>query len=179
MILYIFQCHFPKSSHPLPLPQSPKDCSIHQCLFPMPSPLPSWYLFSLLLAMGLTVFCYPDSESKKNYLSHSSLLLSKSKHNKNPDNSSFKVCLPSSLLCYSASTTLVLVLLSFIFNLFHSPSLPKALFLLCHSSVANGSNFLLSVEVLVSQWCPTSCNPRDCSLPGSSVHGILQARILE
>ena len=33
MILYIFQCHFSKSSHPLLLPQSPKDCSIHQCLF--------------------------------------------------------------------------------------------------------------------------------------------------
>ena len=33
MILYIFQCHPPKSSHPLPLPQSPKDCSIQQCLF--------------------------------------------------------------------------------------------------------------------------------------------------
>ena len=33
MILYIFQCHSPKSSHPLPLPQSPKDCSIHECLF--------------------------------------------------------------------------------------------------------------------------------------------------
>ena len=32
-ILYMFQCHSPKSSHPLPLPQSPKDCSIHQCLF--------------------------------------------------------------------------------------------------------------------------------------------------
>ena len=29
MILYMFQCHSPKSSHPLPLPQSPKDCSIH------------------------------------------------------------------------------------------------------------------------------------------------------
>ena len=27
------QCHSPKSSHPLPLPKSPKDCSIHQCLF--------------------------------------------------------------------------------------------------------------------------------------------------
>ena len=26
---------------------------------------------------------------------------------------------------------------------------------------------------------PTLCNPMDCSLPGSSVHGILQARILE
>ena len=33
MILYIFQRHSPKSSHPLPLPQSPKDSSIHQCLF--------------------------------------------------------------------------------------------------------------------------------------------------
>ena len=32
-ILYMFQCHSPKSSHPLPLPQSPKNCSIHQCLF--------------------------------------------------------------------------------------------------------------------------------------------------
>ena len=31
----------------------------------------------------------------------------------------------------------------------------------------------------VNQSCPTLCNPVDCSLPGSSVHGILQARILE
>ena len=29
------------------------------------------------------------------------------------------------------------------------------------------------------QSCPTLCNPMDCRLPGSSVHGILQARILE
>ena len=29
IILYMFQCHFPKSSHPHPLPQSPQDCSIH------------------------------------------------------------------------------------------------------------------------------------------------------
>ena len=33
MILYIFQCHSLKSSHLLPLPQSPKDCSILQCIF--------------------------------------------------------------------------------------------------------------------------------------------------
>ena len=33
MMIYMFQCHSPKSSHPLPLPQSPKDSSIHQCLF--------------------------------------------------------------------------------------------------------------------------------------------------
>ena len=29
------------------------------------------------------------------------------------------------------------------------------------------------------QLCLTLCNPRDCSPPGSSVHGILQARTLE
>ena len=33
MILCMFQCHSPKSSYPLPLPQSPKDCSRHLCLF--------------------------------------------------------------------------------------------------------------------------------------------------
>ena len=33
--------------------------------------------------------------------------------------------------------------------------------------------------VLVIQPCPTLCNPMDCSLPGSSIHGILQARILK
>ena len=33
--------------------------------------------------------------------------------------------------------------------------------------------------VLVAQLCPTLCNPMDCRPPGSSVHGILQARILE
>ena len=31
----------------------------------------------------------------------------------------------------------------------------------------------------VTQLCPSLCNPEDCSPPGSSVHGILQARILE
>ena len=31
----------------------------------------------------------------------------------------------------------------------------------------------------VTQSCPTLCDPVDCSPPGSSVHGILQARILE
>ena len=32
---------------------------------------------------------------------------------------------------------------------------------------------------LVTQSCPTLWDPKDCSPPGSSVHGILQARILE
>ena len=35
------------------------------------------------------------------------------------------------------------------------------------------------VKVSVAQSCLTLCNPMNCSLPGSSVHGILQARILK
>ena len=35
MIVYMFQCHSPKLSHSLPLPQSPKVCSIHLCHFEM------------------------------------------------------------------------------------------------------------------------------------------------
>ena len=35
------------------------------------------------------------------------------------------------------------------------------------------------VKVLVIQSCPTLCDPMDCSPPGSSVYGILQARVLE
>ena len=35
------------------------------------------------------------------------------------------------------------------------------------------------VKLLVAQSCPTPCDPKDCSPPGSSVHGILQARILK
>ena len=33
MIVYMLQCHSPKSSHPLPLPLSPKVCYTHLCLF--------------------------------------------------------------------------------------------------------------------------------------------------
>ena len=35
------------------------------------------------------------------------------------------------------------------------------------------------VQVSVAQPCPSLCDPMDCSPPGSSVHGTLQARILE
>ena len=34
-------------------------------------------------------------------------------------------------------------------------------------------------ESEAAQSCPTLCNPTDCSLPGSSIHGIFQARVLE
>ena len=45
------------------------------------------------------------------------------------------------------------------------------------------SNFLEEIysesESEVTQSCPTLCDPIDCSLPGSSVHVIIQARVLE
>ena len=44
------------------------------------------------------------------------------------------------------------------------------------------ANYLPNREVVylkVTQSCLTLCDPMDCSLPGSSVHGILQARVLE
>ena len=37
----------------------------------------------------------------------------------------------------------------------------------------------MKVKVSVAQLCLTLCNPMDCSPPGSSVHRISQAKILE
>ena len=47
-----------------------------------------------------------------------------------------------------------------------------------------GCHFLLQCtkvqrEREVTQSCPTLCDPTDCSPPGSSIHGIFQARVLE
>ena len=47
-----------------------------------------------------------------------------------------------------------------------------------------GCHFLLpgmkvKSESEVAQSCPTLCDPMDCSLPGSSIHGIFQARVVE
>ena len=50
---------------------------------------------------------------------------------------------------------------------------------LSHPYVTTGKTITLYGVVLVAQSCPTLCNPVDCSPPGFSVHGILQARILE
>ena len=51
-------------------------------------------------------------------------------------------------------------------------------------NTGGGCHFLLQcmkvkMESEVSQSCPTLSDPRDCSLPGSSIHGIFQARVLE
>ena len=54
--------------------------------------------------------------------------------------------------------------------------------LLCHYISVSGPEIepvALCVHAKLLQLCWTHCDPMDCSLPGSSVHRILQARILE
>ena len=51
-------------------------------------------------------------------------------------------------------------------------------------NIGVGCHFLLQCmkvtgESEVTQSCLTLSNPMDCSLPGSSIHGIFQARVLE
>ena len=53
-----------------------------------------------------------------------------------------------------------------------------------HSTISAIKTINTSLDVITSegvsaQPCLTLCEPMDCSLPGSSVHGLLQARILE
>ena len=69
----------------------------------------------------------------------------------------------------------------------HADSLPTELWgkpqrclqNLNHSSRASCKPESLKLKSEVAQSCLTLCDPMDCNLPGSSVHGILQARILE
>ena len=51
----------------------------------------------------------------------------------------------------------------------------------CHRSSPTSITTQVGVAAVVKslQLCPTLCDPMDCSLPGFSVHGILQARTLE
>ena len=64
-----------------------------------------------------------------------------------------------------------------------NPGLPHCRQMLYHlkhqGSSGNLKDTKKSLKVKVTQSCVTLCNPMDCSLPGSSVHGIFQARVLE
>ena len=40
-------------------------------------------------------------------------------------------------------------------------------------------NLSAAAAAKLLQSCLTLCNPMDCSLPGSSIHGVFQARVLE
>jgi len=55
----------------------------------------------------------------------------------------------------------------------------QSLTIIIPKNLCYGLNCVKCVKALVTQSCLTLCDPMDCSPPGSSVHGILQARILE
>ena len=48
-----------------------------------------------------------------------------------------------------------------------------------HWPISRRETFLSMLEREVTQSCPTLCDPMDCSPPGSSVHGIFRARVLQ
>ena len=60
MIVYMFQCHSPKSSHPVPLPQSPKDCSIYLSILlsriqGYPYHLSKFHIYVLVYCIGKSI----------------------------------------------------------------------------------------------------------------------------
>ena len=62
----------------------------------------------------------------------------------------------------------------------HKPSSCATFTLNSHwDRTATGKKSLASICVGSLRSCPTLCDPEDCGLPGFSVRGILQARILE
>ena len=77
--------------------------------------------------------------------------------------------------CYTFCVHLkIMCILSFLGEMFYECKLGKITWWYC-------SNFLNAwkVEVLVTQSCPTLCDPMVYSLPSSSVHLLLQARVLD
>ena len=61
----------------------------------------------------------------------------------------------------------------------HIVAVPFAAFDGCDKKLLDVKIFIAYAIMLAAQLCLTLCNPTDVSPPGSSVHGIFQARILE
>ena len=60
----------------------------------------------------------------------------------------------------------------------HCPS-PGSRYLSNGPTVLQPETCTSSFVLCCAQSCPTPCNPRDCSSPGSSVHGTLRTRVLD
>ena len=66
------------------------------------------------------------------------------------------------------------ILLLMVYNLIQTNVINKDSFLIFRTLCV-----CIYMCVLVAQSCPALCNSMDCNLPGSSVHGLFQARIME
>ena len=80
------------------------------------------------------------------------------------------------LICMGWSSHVATILMRNCRKCFHNLSV-NLLMRKCFSKQHQSTN--VNVNVLVAQSCPTLCESMDLSSPGSSIHGILQARILE
>ena len=93
------------------------------------------------------------------------------------------VCLNSRLLsrwCHPAVSSSVIPFSSYLQSFPASRSFPVSQpFALGSQSIGVSTSILPISVVLVALLCPILCKPMDCSPLGSSVHGILQAKILE
>ena len=59
------------------------------------------------------------------------------------------------------------------------PRVPQSFMMGCKQPATDSRGRHCSLQRKVAQSCLTLCDPMDCSLPGSSIHGTLQARVLE
>ena len=82
---------------------------------------------------------------------------------------------------FSKGSSLIRFVVSFhLFEVFVCPYLSLAVLANTQFTQLTSSSYLQCVCVCtVTQLCLTLCDPMDCRPPGSSVHGILQARVLE
>ena len=89
-------------------------------------------------------------------------------------------------ICFTYGNTYVFMLLSPFVPPSLSPTMSTSLSLCLHFCCCPANRFSnticldsMTVKSEVAQSCPTLCDPMGCSLPGSSVHGIIQAIVLE
>ena len=145
-------------------------------------------VWEMLSSASSYTFIKSSSGSVKNLSLHSNITLWKAfpfqKHSFSTiymtDPESTKVGMSQSLLSKTLFSTWALVsprvLRQPVLELTNTPVKRKKKQIPRFEPKPTDSNFLACE---VTQSCPTLCDPMDCSLPGSSVHEIFQARVLE
>ena len=86
------------------------------------------------------------------------------------------------LLSHQGSPRRTCCQISYYFPILHQGELSRAPLRFCRDTRCpswQNSGVLCCMLCLVAHSRPALCDPMDCSLPGSSIHGIFQARVLE
>ena len=152
MIIYRFQCHSPKSSHSPPLPQSPKDCSIHLCLFCCLaySVIVTIFLTSIYMCVSILYWCFSF------WLTSLCIIGSSFIHLIRTDSNVFFLMAWEHVLKQQ----------------FTKEDIQRVNTLLKRNSTTLISNQSVSS---IAQSCLTHCDPMECSTPGFPDHHQLQS----